>query len=360
MKLFFISDIHGNEYALAAILAKAIALGADHIYCMGDLSGYFTGINEVIALLKEHHVVAIKGNHDGFLTEELPVNEGKSYYSAYLKTKQILLTEELNWLEQLPSHQSINIDDHSLAMYHGGPNDLLNEYVFPDSIDFEKYRQHPAELLLFGHTHLQFVVKDSGRIFANPGSVGLPRNGDFRAHGLMYDTKERLFTEYRIPYDVNKLNDKYLNETSVNRKFLHNINFGRSSNRTLIDRDEFLLDQEMIFNMRLNGISIINTKFGIILSYSEDRFLDNLLYVACYEDGSLEMTSNTLLFNWQVGLFEEDPDQLAEKSEFKKDMAGFYYYKFFPEMKEFRTKILETTKQALHTIKKIKNKNVYI
>lgn len=354
MKLFFISDIHGNQFALEAILKKALEVNSDRIYCLGDISGYFTGVNEVIKLLQKHNVYSIKGNHDSFLTNEAIINKNKNYYPAFLMSKKKIGVEEYNWINNLTEYKKIKVDDFKLELYHGGLNDKLNEYVFPNLIDFKQYKNRTANLFLFGHTHLQFVLEIEDKVFANPGSVGLPRNGDFRAHGLLFDTQKNMFSKYKVPYDLTKFNSKYLKDASISQSYLHNINFGRSSGKPLVKNIEPLLDQKMILYLESNNLSIINTTIGLVLAYRDVEFFKDLLYVAAYDDGSLILTSNTLIFNWEMELNKNSVNDLESNIEFKKDKAGIYYYKILPDFSYFKMNILSIIMNAFNKINKIK------
>jgi putative phosphoesterase len=353
MKLFFISDIHGNQFALEAILKKAVEVNSDRIYCLGDISGYFTGLNEVIKLLKKYNVSSIKGNHDAFLTNDLIINKNKNYYSAFLISKNKIGTEDYNWINNLTEYKKIKVDNFKLELYHGGLNDKLNEYVFPNLIDFKIYKNHTSNLFLFGHTHLQFVVEIEGKIFANPGSVGLPRNGDFRSHGLLFDTQKNMFFKYKVFYDLNKFNSTYINDTSINEIYLHNINFGRSSSKPLLKNIKPFLDQKMINYLESNNLSLINTTIGLVLAYRDVEFLNNLLYVAAYSDGSLIITSNTLIFNWEIDLNIKSINDLESNIEFKKDKAGIHYYRYLPSVSNFKMNILNIIMNAFEKINNI-------
>jgi putative phosphoesterase len=354
MRLFFISDIHGNKYALEAILKKAKEVKADKIYCLGDISGYFIDIIEVINLLKQYDVLSIRGNHDAFLTNDLEINKMKGYYSAYKKSKNIIGKEEQKWILSLPSFRKISEDNCNIEIYHGGNKDLLNEYTYPDKINVSQYGQNGADMFFFGHTHLQFVVEIGNITFANPGSVGLPRNGDFRAHGILYDTKEKKITKYKVPYDLNRLISRYINDDSINKVYLHNINFGRSSKKELVNRDNYFLNKDEIFDLESNGFLIINTKFGAVISKKEDGFLGDLVYIAEYADGTLSITSNTLIFNWSLGL----QNCCFVNNNIIKDNAGLYYSKIYIGGIEFKKNILKIIIDVFITINKINKINV--
>lgn len=358
MKLYFISDIHGNEFALQAVLEHAVSISADRIYCAGDISGYFTGINEVIQLLKLYDVRSILGNHDAFLSNILSINRDKSYYPAFMKSCSILGADGLELIRNLPEMLSASADGTIIDMFHGGPEDLLNQYVFPDQINKDHFNNRVADLFVFGHTHLQFVAKIKNSFFLNPGSVGLPRNGDFRAHSISYDTESRSFETYRIVYKVDEMLRKYETDDSVNQKFYHNVLLGRSSNRVLRSERHLFFSAEIVENLTAEGFTIINTKFGAILSRNHFSALSNIIYVASYKDGVTEITSNVLYYNWQKKFFNAD-DSLKENV-FKNDKAGVYYYEQYPDEDFLIKNIVGILKITFNKLEKYKYPNVTI
>jgi len=64
MRIATISDIHGNLYALQAVLADIERQGIDQLFCLGDLVGYGPYPNEVIELIRQRHIPTIMGNYD--------------------------------------------------------------------------------------------------------------------------------------------------------------------------------------------------------------------------------------------------------------------------------------------------------
>src|SRR2546430_12079121 len=64
MRLAVLSDVHSNLHALQAVLADVDRIAPDGIWVAGDLVGYNPWPNEVLEILRERHVRAIRGNHD--------------------------------------------------------------------------------------------------------------------------------------------------------------------------------------------------------------------------------------------------------------------------------------------------------
>jgi putative phosphoesterase len=360
VKLFFLSDIHGNHFALEAILKKAKSLNVDQIYCLGDISGYLSGVEKVVNLLKTYNVICISGNHDAFLCGKLTISDQKDYFDAFLHDNNNLLNETRKWFEELPSTLLIDIGSKLIRMYHGGPNDLLNEYIYPDNILKQDIMLQDSIIYLFGHTHLQFVVREGGGIFANPGSVGLARNGDCRAHGLIYDSLNSLFEEVRVLYPLEQAINYYKEFKYINVKYLHNLNFGRSSNKLLFVGSDHFLSNELILELNCCGISILNTCYGAVMSKTSDEFMRNIIYVAAYFDKSVEITSNTLIFNWEnkknLGGLENNSLKLF----LVKDNAGLYYKEFFESSDSFFASGLQNIIKAFNEIQLYTNHNVKI
>lgn len=67
MKIALISDIHGNYPALKKVLDELDKMSVDTIYCLGDVTGYYTQINECCEELRKRCIKSIMGNHDWYL-----------------------------------------------------------------------------------------------------------------------------------------------------------------------------------------------------------------------------------------------------------------------------------------------------
>ena len=88
MAIGVISDIHGNYEALKAVLAELDSMHVTEIYCLGDVVGYYSQVNEVCEELIRRNIPNIMGNHDwymssgGFCDRSNSVNELSSRISA--------------------------------------------------------------------------------------------------------------------------------------------------------------------------------------------------------------------------------------------------------------------------------------
>jgi diadenosine tetraphosphatase ApaH/serine/threonine PP2A family protein phosphatase len=216
LKRAFISDIHSNYEALAAVLADIREQGIDQVYCLGDVVGYGPNPRECLQAVK-HFSVCILGNHDeAIFTGAEPDEFGPLALQAVDWTREQLHAEHHTFLRRLPR----SYREEPLLLVHGSPRDPTNEYVLPmDAHNPNKM----ADLFdrfdhccLQGHTHIPGVFSDSQflrlheieqsyalndeKVMINVGSVGQPRDGDPRACYVVLEDRQLIFR--RVEYDV--------------------------------------------------------------------------------------------------------------------------------------------------------------
>lgn len=223
MKYALISDIHANLPALEAILADIRGRSVDATYHLGDLVGYAPWPNETVALLREERIPGIAGNYDSTVAtdykhcgckSENPHQEELSHLS-YEWTRAHVSAETKRYLGSLP----FRIDIRPLGGHTAGPtvtlvhgNHTLNTvYVTEDRPDgfLEKMAAgvgaRPGDVICFGHTHKPWHRIISDIHFINTGSVGRPKDGDWRA-GYVLLTVEAVGSRLefvRVQYDLN-------------------------------------------------------------------------------------------------------------------------------------------------------------
>ena len=239
MRLLLLSDIHSNIEALEACLAAAPA--HDMAVNLGDIVGYNASPNEVCTLVREMKCPVVRGNHDRACSGLSSLTEFNLVAAMSARWTQTALEHDhMEWLRALPRGPLRKSDLPGLEFVHGSPRDE-DEYLLNNataSVDF-KLPGHPDKIF-FGHTHLQggfvyhgdktlpFVPEYESsegavryqvalgpgeRYLINPGSVGQPRDNDWRAAFAVYetngDTPDSL-TFYRVPYDVERAQSRIL------------------------------------------------------------------------------------------------------------------------------------------------------
>ena len=131
----------------------------------------------------ERATYAIRGNHDHGVAQSIPVSgeTGFRYLTRASRPSMwdALGPEERRYLLQLPVTQRCTIGGMRFLLVHATPRDPLDEYLLKDSSTWAKRLQNvDADIVCVGHTHMQFKLEINGTVVLNPGSVGLPRDGD--------------------------------------------------------------------------------------------------------------------------------------------------------------------------------------
>jgi len=233
MRALVLSDIHGNLPALEAVLAAAAGEavgGFDALWNLGDMVGYGARPNQVLDRLRAlpvEQAVHVRGNHDRVccgLSSSVGFNPVAAAAAAW--TERTLTPDNLAWLRAVP-RGPLRAGPRALCA-HGSP---LHEddYIIAMRDAFAPLQRMETELTFFGHTHVQGgfsqhaeeweedrpayttsegpgyaarVLPLGTRHLLNPGSVGQPRDGDWRAAFAVYDTVAESLLFCRVPYDV--------------------------------------------------------------------------------------------------------------------------------------------------------------
>ena len=198
MKIAFISDIHGNYEALQSVLSELDRMEVSEIYCLGDVVGYYSQINECCDALRSRNIPCLMGNHDWYIAGGGFCPRSRSVNDCLVYLRRVVSDENVEWLKTFP----VQREAHNIKMVHGGWTDPIDEYLKPSQEYFEKVA---GDIFVSGHTHLQSLHHFGDKTYCNPGSVGQPRDGDPRAAYSIYDGKD--FELHRVAYDMQKVFD---------------------------------------------------------------------------------------------------------------------------------------------------------
>jgi diadenosine tetraphosphatase ApaH/serine/threonine PP2A family protein phosphatase len=226
MRALLVSDVHANLEALTAVIAAAPA--HDAVWNLGDVVGYGANPNEVIDRVRQIGSTFVRGNHDRACCGLSNLDDFNPVAGRAARWTRAVLTEEhTQWLQAMAAGP-VTPDGPTVSCVHGS---LLDEdqYVLTVRDAWQPLCQAQTRINFFGHTHVQggfatnghewfrltpqyhsrdevesydLQLRDGARYMLNPGSVGQPRDGDWRAAFALYDDVARMVTFYRVPYDV--------------------------------------------------------------------------------------------------------------------------------------------------------------
>lgn len=226
------SDVHGNLEAFDAVLALIETLGVDETVCLGDLVGYGPYPAECLDLAREF-AWTIRGNHEeavlkGAFGFNPTAKEAIDWTRLQLKprwTSGKQKRDRWEFLRTLPVKQERG----DIQYVHGSPRDPTMEYILKS--DCEDFFGEPprkiqdifnqvGHVCFVGHTHVPgiiteeyefltppeidhtFKLEKGKKVIVNVGSVGQPRDGDYRPCFVTFDGTE--ITYHRVDYDVEK------------------------------------------------------------------------------------------------------------------------------------------------------------
>jgi predicted phosphodiesterase len=237
MRFAIISDIHSNLEALQKALEIIDEKEIEEIVCLGDLVGYGANPNECIELTRKRARCVLLGNHDqaAFDLSQTEHFNRHARTAAYW-TNQTLTPENLEYLKGLPFRHVI--DD--LTFVHASPRDPEQwEYVFSAHEAKSNFESFQTRICFVGHTHIPGVFpedlklqksrvtqltphqgsdnrSDRGqlaqetRYIINVGSVGQPRDGNWKLSFGVFDTSAWTYDLVRSEYDVQAASEKIL------------------------------------------------------------------------------------------------------------------------------------------------------
>jgi diadenosine tetraphosphatase ApaH/serine/threonine PP2A family protein phosphatase len=191
-------DIHGNITALDEVLAEAADAGADRYLLGGDYGTPSPAPLETLERLRAlPNATWIRGNGERWLRE--PPLDRPEVMEVYELFRGGIPDDEIEWLYGLPERAEFD----GILYVHGSP--LADDESFAPGPQDGEERLLAGEherTIVFGHSHQQFRRPGpNGTDLVNPGSVGMPLDGDVRAAWATWNGD---FDFRRTEYDVER------------------------------------------------------------------------------------------------------------------------------------------------------------
>lgn len=206
MRFVILSDIQGNFNALKECLNCIEKSNIDAIILCGDYVTDFPGSHDVIKIIQlyaqKYKCYIIKGNRDQNIIDYA---YGKKFNLKQIKnldyTYKSLTDEDIKWLETLPETIEIELANNKrIYVSHKCTYEKNNNYDYK----------------IFGHSHKQCeFVRDSVK-YINPGSVGIPTDGNIGAQFVVLEITNNYekIEQYLVNYDITELIQE-LKSTSI-------------------------------------------------------------------------------------------------------------------------------------------------
>ena len=200
MRILIVADIHANWPAL-----QALDEPHDLCLCLGDLVDYALEPGPCIDWVRRRARYAVRGNHDHCLAQDVTTNGGTRFKFLTRVTRPLsrerLTATDLRFLADLPLTRTVTLDETRFLLVHATPRDPLDEYGPPDAEFWaRRLKGVDADVVCVGHTHQPYVLEVGDQLVINPGSLGLPRDGDPRgSYAVMESRRVEL---KRVDYPV--------------------------------------------------------------------------------------------------------------------------------------------------------------
>ena len=240
MKYAVIADIHAHLEAFEVVLADAREQKCTHYICLGDVVGYNANPSECLEIVQKLECPVVKGNHD----EQASLEESSRDFNALAEmainwTREQLSEPAKEWLRALPFTRTIR----DFTIVHA-TLDTPEQwgYVFNTLDAAASFTYQHTTVCFFGHTHVagafvrddgvkrvkadQLMIEPDKKYFINTGSVGQPRDGDWRAAYCIYDVERNCVEQRRIKYDLDTAQQKII-KAGLPRLLAERLKLGR-------------------------------------------------------------------------------------------------------------------------------------
>jgi diadenosine tetraphosphatase ApaH/serine/threonine PP2A family protein phosphatase len=219
-----IADIHANLEALDAVVGALRDRRVDAYLSVGDIVGYGADPAACIDRLRELKTTVVAGNHDWAAAGRLSLDYFNDYArEAISLTREMLGPEHLKFLAELPPTDIVG----DVTLAHGTLYDPVNfDYLLTPYDAHLCFGAQTTRVCFVGHSHVPMAFLLDGTVnysasstieladvemaIVNPGSVGQPRDENWRAAYAVYDSETAVITLERVEYDIETATSKIL------------------------------------------------------------------------------------------------------------------------------------------------------
>lgn len=222
MRYGIFGDIHGNFEALEAVLVDMQDQGVTHPLCLGDVVGYGADPVACLQWVQQLNCPIVKGNHDEEAAHDGPLDHFSERAAIAMQwTREQLSAEQRQFLKDLRYRRQMG----DFILVHASLDSPGQWSYINNALEAAASFNYQLDPLCFiGHTHVPKVfvknaeidtetystlaIEPKRKYLINAGSVGQPRDGDWRAAYVIYDEEARTVELRRVPYDLAKAQAK--------------------------------------------------------------------------------------------------------------------------------------------------------
>ena len=240
MRYAIFGDIHANLEALEAVLFDAAEQECTDYVCIGDIVGYNANPAECLDKVRSMDCPVVKGNHD----EEAVLDTSLEGLNPLAKqamewTRAQLCPEDQQWLRDLKFVRQVRDFTvvHATLDTPSGWTYVTNKFDAMASFGYQF-----TQLCFYGHTHTPVIYTKSDRVealngmeadlkmgtkyFINVGSVGQPRDGNWRSSYAVYDVENKKVEIRRLEYDIQTAQKKII-DAGLPEMLAHRLALGK-------------------------------------------------------------------------------------------------------------------------------------
>lgn len=224
MRIALFGDIHANLEALETVLEDARDQGVTDFVCLGDVVGYNADPGACLDIVRALGCPVVKGNHDEDAAGDHPLETMNPVAAAALYwTREQLDEEQRLWLRRLRMVRQIS----DFTVVHSTLDQPANwNYVTSRFDAISNFSYQFTQVCFHGHTHVPRVyvktekvqevpaesiaIEPGAKYFINIGSVGQPRDGDWRSCYAIYDLERQMVVFRRLEYELSVTQEKIL------------------------------------------------------------------------------------------------------------------------------------------------------
>jgi diadenosine tetraphosphatase ApaH/serine/threonine PP2A family protein phosphatase len=224
MRIALFGDIHSNLEALQSVLADAEIQGCNHYICLGDIVGYNADPGACVETIRAMDCPVVKGNHD----EQSAMSGQDTGFTdlaneAIKWTRRQLSAEDKEWLRALRLQRVIRdftivhatLDTPHKWGYIATPGDAAASFTYQHTpVCFAGHTHDPClfrtGIVVHRQNFEKTTLKPSTQYLVNTGSVGQPRDGDWRAAYVIFQPETMEIELRRVTYDIETTQKKII------------------------------------------------------------------------------------------------------------------------------------------------------